>query len=113
MVEIDERILRPDSLAQSLPCHQFSWMFQENRKNLEGLPLQGYPDTPLPQFSGLEVRLEQAETGNPRRTVRLAHRSRPSHTMRNSNALGQLPNFRPVQGLLNNHSNNNLAVAKK
>lgn len=64
MIEINEGVRRPKSVAQFLPGNQFSRPFKECRQNLKRLFLELYLLSPLAQFPGVEIDLEGAEADN-------------------------------------------------
>jgi hypothetical protein len=60
-IELDKRVLSPDTAAQVLPHHQFAGAAQEMRKDLSRLTLQRDFSAVAAQFAGSEVELELAE----------------------------------------------------
>ena len=72
VVELDNRVIRPQLLANLLPRHQLAGRFQQHFQNLEGLFLKANLAVVLVQFSGFEVQLEGSEAD--RVTIHGVHR---------------------------------------
>jgi hypothetical protein len=51
-----------EPLADLLPSHQVTWVFQQSGQNLKGLRLQLDLDSVLVQFAGTKVDLKDTET---------------------------------------------------
>ena len=61
VIEVHDR-LRPKSVAQFLPGHQFSWFFQQHGQQLEGSFLQPHPFAKLREFTGSKIGFEKPQT---------------------------------------------------
>jgi len=61
MVEINKRIGGPQLGPQLLPADYFAGALQQTKKDLKGLLLKPNLRTIPPEFSGLQVELEDAE----------------------------------------------------
>ncbi len=61
MIEINERVVRPELLAEFIACDHVAGMFQQHRQNLKRLVLQ--PDSPavLEKFSCAEINFKRPE----------------------------------------------------
>jgi len=62
MIEVYEGVRRPELAAELLPGDEMSPIFKQCGQYLEGLFLELYLLSSLPQFPGLEVDLERTET---------------------------------------------------
>ena len=62
VLEIDERIFRPEMLADFLASDQFARMFQQKREDGDGLALELNLRAVLRQFARLAVEFERSET---------------------------------------------------
>jgi hypothetical protein len=61
MIEVDERVHRPELAAQLLSSNQFSRSFKQRREQLKRLFLELYLLAPLAQFPGAKIDLESTE----------------------------------------------------
>jgi hypothetical protein len=63
VVEINERVVRPELLAEFIACDHVAGMFQQHGQNLKRLVLQ--PDSPavLEEFSCAEIDFKRPEAG--------------------------------------------------
>ena len=65
MVVIDESVRGPKPQPQFFPRDHLSWVIEQVKENLHGLPLQARTVLPvLAQFSGGGVEFKQAEAEN-------------------------------------------------
>jgi hypothetical protein len=62
VIEIDERVIRPDLGSKLFPCNQFARMSNEESQDLEWLYLQGKLYALLAQFRSLEVGFERPKS---------------------------------------------------
>jgi len=74
MIEVHKGVGGPEPRAQLFPRNHQPRMLKEHRQNQEGLLLQLDSNSFLPQFSGAEVHLKQAEAHGGRRKRRVFHR---------------------------------------
>jgi hypothetical protein len=61
VVELDDRAIRPDAIADFLPRHHFSGMLEQHEENLERLFLQTNAPSALAQFARADVQLKPAK----------------------------------------------------
>jgi hypothetical protein len=69
MIEVDERVDRPELAAQFLSTNDFPWSFKQRDQHLKRLFLQSYPLSPLAQFPCLEIHFERTESDNSRQRI--------------------------------------------
>ena len=62
VLELDERILRPESLLKFLSADDFPGMLEESQQHLQGLFVHFDADALLTQFPCRRIDLERAET---------------------------------------------------
>ena len=60
--EVNDGVIRPEVFAEFLASDEFAGMFQQNRKNGDGLALELELRTVLPQLSRLPVEFKRSET---------------------------------------------------
>jgi len=72
VIEVHDR-LRPKSVAQFLPGHQFSRLFQQLGQQLEGLFLQPDSFAKLREFTGSKIGFENPKLKAPDRLDGLLH----------------------------------------
>lgn len=65
MFEIDERVVRPDLLAQIFAANDIIGALEKSSEDLERLSLQLDPDTMLPQLSRGAVHFERTKSDVP------------------------------------------------
>jgi hypothetical protein len=61
MIEVDDRVLSPESQLQLFSGDDLARMFEQDRKNFKGLALDLDPLASLPELSALQVGLEESE----------------------------------------------------
>ena len=90
MIEIDERIRRPESLLELLTRDDFAGSFQQRKKNLEGLFLKPDARSVAAQLAGAQVHFKGSEADH-RQFIGL--RNTHSHTLKAINLapLDQIP----------------------
>jgi hypothetical protein len=64
MIEVDERVCRPELGAQFLSGHHFSRSFQQGDQQLESLFLELHLLSPLTEFAGVQIQFERTETND-------------------------------------------------
>ncbi|HEY8549672.1 MAG TPA: hypothetical protein VIL35_06945 [Vicinamibacterales bacterium] len=78
MLEIDERVVRPETFPERFARHQLAGLFEQHREQLQGLLLEVEPRARLPQLAGTQIELEDAEPDQSARVGRgLVHGARP------------------------------------
>ena len=75
LIEINERVSRPDPPSYFLPGYHFAGTFQKDLQDLERLILELDLDAPLAQFSRTQINFEHAETNRPTRWMSAFHPS--------------------------------------
>ena len=65
MIEVDERVRRPERLLKLLAADDLAGTLEQHRQDLDRLLLKPNPQAPLAQFTRDEVQLEDPEKGEP------------------------------------------------
>ena len=73
LIEINERVSRPDSPSELLPRDDLARMFQQHLQKMEGLLLELYLDALLAQLPGTQIHFEHAEANRPTRWMSALH----------------------------------------
>ena len=70
VVEVDERVVRPEPPPQLVASDHLAWPFQQALEELERLLLEVHPHPRPSQVAGAHVQLEHAEPKHGRRRCR-------------------------------------------
>jgi hypothetical protein len=73
VLELDERLFRPERGAKSIACNYLARAVEQETKDTVWLLLEFDPNAALAQFDSPSIQLEDAETMSRGRTGRLSH----------------------------------------
>src|SRR5579884_1122520 len=101
MLEINERILRPQPGAHFLSRHDFARSFQKQGQQLNGLPVKFHPESATTQLTDTRIELKDAEAHDSEPVFRTAYAHYPQKYLSKGNDNLAIQNYITVSTLWN------------